>query len=539
MMGKFIKSIFEKKNHDKLAYVLFVVAMLSVMAPLYTGGYILSYDMVFSPNIQFNLESIQAQGGLYSSLPVTAVLWFFALLLPVDVIQKILLSGIFLFSAYSMYRSLNVESWLARVTASIMYMINPFVYDRLMAGHWRMLLAYSLTPFILRYFYDTFVNPSKRNVIKSLLMWSLLIIINVHHLIIIGVLLLSLSVFMLRTRKQLLHVTLTLMGVLLLNSWWIILSILTKGNNGNFGLDHYYAFNTNSDFNYGIWVNMLSLQGFWHTEWQSIKDILMAWPTLLFLWLSSIFAGLSFMQSYKSNEKKLLYSLLLVSLCSLVFAAGPYPLTSDINEALFRYVPGWSGLRESQKFLSLLALSYSVLSAFGIDYIYKRSKKIAIPLASLSLAGVLLITSCIYWGANGQLTTTRYPESWRQFDELLKIDTTSKAIVLPWELYVTNTFTANLIANPAKVYYGDRVIQSQRMGVIGIEDNEPIQYEAIYDAIGNESVESFISSMKYWDTNMIVVTEPSYDKYGWLIQDSRFEILISDDNIVVARLTFR
>ena len=114
---------------------------LVVLGPLLSRGYVLTYDMVFSPHAHIALQSIREGRGLYSALPMQTLTLLLNQLLPGDVIQKLYLYAIFFAAIYTMYRCLPLASRSARLTAGLMYALNPFTYDRLMAGHWLFLLA--------------------------------------------------------------------------------------------------------------------------------------------------------------------------------------------------------------------------------------------------------------------------------------------------------------------------------------------------------------------------------------------------------------
>lgn len=522
-----------------IAFIMLAVPFLVLGPVLFQRGYILQYDMVFSPYVHLNLEAIRNGIGLYQGLPVTVLIKLTSFVLPMDIVQKLLLYGIFFLGMFSMYRGLPIQSATARLTAGLMYVVNPFTYDRLMAGHWRVLLAYSLTPLVLKAFLDLYTNPSRRRLLIAGLLWTLIAVINAHHLLIIGVLFICLAVFFVRNLRGLWFALGTIAFTFLLNTWWLIPALQIPNHTHDFGLDHLYAFRTTLDMTHGIWFNMLTLQGFWFTDWQSIKDLMRFWPLLAFLWLTPPIIGIAGFSTYARKHRRLIFGLLLACASALLFAAGPHPSVWQINAWLFENIPGFSGMREPQKFLSLLALTYAVATAFGIDMLIRKGfKKVATFVTVLAVATTLLISLPMLWGANGQLHTVHYPESWYQFRSVLDADEdNSKVVVLPWELYTYDTFVDTLIANPARSFYGDQVIQSQRMNIIGVEDSEPPRLRVITDAVNNRDSQKLQAAMQTLNARYVMITDiQANPEYDWLTQNNDFISVIHDEYVLVLKL---
>lgn len=532
-----------KKHRKTLAHYLPLAVMLmlpiAVLGPLYARGYILHYDMVFSPHVHLNLDMIREGIGLYQSLPLAVLLKLANFVIPMDIVQKLILSAIIFLSAYTMYRIVPVKSLYARLLAGVIYALNPFVYDRLMAGHWGFLLAYSLTPLVLWAFYKLYSQPRRRHLAYAVLLWSLAVLASSHHTVILGLLFVCLGLFFVRSKRSFLYALATIASVLLLNLWWIIPAYSIDGSRVNFSLEHFYAFATRGDLAHGLWFNMLALQGFWHDGWQSIKDFFGYWPLLVMVWLLPVLVGLGGISRYIQNHRKLLLGLLLASLLSLIFAAGPNPAVWQLNTWLYEHIPALSGLREPQKLLSLLALTYAVLAALGMDLLIKYKKKLAAGLGIVAVMATILMARPMLWGTNGQLETTRYPASWHQFYAHLQNDgQSSKAIVLPWELYVEDSFVDGLVAQPAKAFYGERVLQSQRMRLPEIEDREPRHYDKIRRAAQDRDYSALKAAASEVKADYVMITDTQRgDKYAWLMGQPDAKVLINDRDLLVIVLT--
>lgn len=520
--------------------LFFALVAVAVMLPLWGRGYIIHYDMVFAPNVQFNLDALHGSWGIITGYPLTALLWLLDHIAPMDIVQKFLLTAILFVAGYAVFRSVPVRSRLARVTAGFIYMINPFVYDRFMAGHWRLLLAYAITPLVLAAFYRFFTNPGLKPLFWATGLWTAAIIANAHHAIILGILFVALGVFFVRS-VHVLRWTVVLLALLFAaNCWWIIPALFGSGDPGVFTLDHYYGFQSQSDFSTGLWFNLLSLQGYWFTDWTSIKEMIPWWPVLVFGWLLPVFAGLAGLRSYPRNHRKLLFGVLLAAGFGLFFAAGPAPGVWQVNTWLYEHIPGLSGLREPQKLVALLALAYAALTAFGINFLIRFTKRaVGLAVSLVGISSMVLMVLPIWWGANGQLSPVQYPSSWYAFERVLRAEPQAKAVVLPWELYSEDTFADTLVANPAKAFYGDRVILSQRMEVIGVGDVEPVEFQAVYEAANDRDVSKLRAAMIDLGAEYVLLPNTAYnsEESDWLFHSDQLEMVILDKYLYVLRLT--
>lgn len=527
------------KNHWPVFLMLLLPVV--VLGPALGRGYILRYDMVFSPHVHLGIDTIGEGVGLYQYVPLMAVLKVLSFGLPMDIVQKLILFAIFFLAAYTMYRSVPVKSTVARLVAGSMYAINPFTYDRLMAGHWRFLLAYSITPLVVKGFYALFTKPCRSNFVYAAAWWMAAVLLNVHHIMILGLVFVCFAIFFVRDKRTALYTVGLVLAMGLLNLWWIIPAYTTNNVTHSFDLAQFYAFATQSDMAYGIWFNMISLQGFWFSDWQSIKDASSLWPLVVFGWLVLVFVGVGGWSAYKRNHQKLLAGLALASVVAFVFASGPYPAFSSMNTWLYTHVPGLSAMREPQKFLAIVALMYAFAAAKGLDVLLQRRLvKSAASVGVVFILSTIVLMQPMFWACAGQLKPIDYPSSWHNFYEYLQQHKdTGKVIVLPWDLYTDSTFTDTLVANPAQAFYGGRVIQSKNMNISTVKDEQSSQHIAIDQAIQSKDAKQILRTMQSVDANYIMITEISKkSEYDWMLSTPDLYVLMSNPQaIIIARQT--
>src|SRR3984885_8071452 len=121
---------------------------LLALGPGLRRGFLLSSDMLFVPREPFSaaLPGLAPPRAVPSDLVVAAA----SRVLPADILQKVILLAIFVLACSGAAALLDREPLLARLAAGVFYAWNPYVAERLIIGHWALLLGYAAVPWVLR-----------------------------------------------------------------------------------------------------------------------------------------------------------------------------------------------------------------------------------------------------------------------------------------------------------------------------------------------------------------------------------------------------
>ena len=106
-----------------LPHIVFAGITLAIMFPLYKSGFIFLLDMVFTPHL--DPGNYLKDGALSASLPITILIELFSFVLPLDIIQKIILSAVLFLPGFFMYKLAKLFlpiKWAA--LSGIFYMLN-------------------------------------------------------------------------------------------------------------------------------------------------------------------------------------------------------------------------------------------------------------------------------------------------------------------------------------------------------------------------------------------------------------------------------
>jgi hypothetical protein len=535
---------------DERRTIWFEYALLSlaVLLPLLAPGFILTLDMVFTPNVSL-------PGEVTNTYPLQVLLWLVHFILPADVIQKLILFVILLFSGvgmHSLLQSLNMKErvgadmWrLALYFGGIFYMINPFTYSRFMAGQWLFLLGYAMLPFFVRALLKFFAAPAAKTALP-LAAWSFAIVTaSIHHLAILLVIallvpLLGYAFGYWRKGRIKPYAGWSVIIIAIhaaLFSYWLLPALLGSGAIGSAvtsrGPADFSAFATGDGSVIGAIGDVVRLQGFWVESRQLFtlpQDIVPAWGLLfLAVWILVIVGA-----SKAWRASRLLVGLGLGCVVLGVILAAT-PLVAWISGIL----PAAAGYREPDKFANLVALGYAMLGTLGVAFTAKwATEKFhdaggqAVIIVCLLLP--LAITPNMLWGFGGQLSPRQYPSGWHAMNrELGNLPGAKRVLFLPWHQYMTFGFSDRIIATPAEKFFDVPVVASDDPEFGGITPTVPNdEKRAISQALKHpETLPDTLA--KYRINYILLAKDDDADSYRYLNTQPGVRQISTNDSLTL------
>ncbi|HEV3496072.1 MAG TPA: hypothetical protein VHA34_06975, partial [Actinomycetes bacterium] len=126
-----------------------VLALLA-LGPLLGRGYVLTYDMVFVPRPEVARGLLGLDTAVARAVPAALLVALASRLVPAALVQQLVLAGVFVGGAAGAARLAPSRSLAARAAAAVLYAWNPFLYERLVMGHWGLLVSYAALPWVAR-----------------------------------------------------------------------------------------------------------------------------------------------------------------------------------------------------------------------------------------------------------------------------------------------------------------------------------------------------------------------------------------------------
>lgn len=129
--------------------VLAALLALAVLGPALLPGYVLSYDMVWVPNLSLRPDALGLGTQLPRAVPSDAVVAVLDQVVPGALLQKMVLLGGLVAGGTGAAALVCGLSWAGRAAALTFYEWSPFVAERLVLGHWPLLLTWAVLPWLV------------------------------------------------------------------------------------------------------------------------------------------------------------------------------------------------------------------------------------------------------------------------------------------------------------------------------------------------------------------------------------------------------
>jgi hypothetical protein len=481
------------------------------MAPLLVRGYVLTYDMVFVPRLELTRNLLGLDTAVARAVPGDLLVALASRLVPADLVQKLILLGIVVAAGTGAARLTPTTRPAAKAAAAALYAWNPFVYERLVMGHWGLLVSYAALPFVARASID--LRAGVQGAVRRLIL-TLAVAAAASPpggLIAAGV---ALCVVTAPPRPGRVRgavdgqspplpggpgavdsrppslpgsATLPLRGpaqraaaskaarvgvvvgvALVVNAPWLVPSVLRPGG-VPVRAEGAAAFASRPDGPLGTVGSLVALGGIWNSLAVPPGVGSWAWVGGFVVVLAVVVAGLPLL--WRRLPAGAGVGLLVAAGLGLVLAAAyALPGLRSLVDLVVVHVPGGGLVRDAQKFVVPLALVEAVAFGLGVERLVP-----ALPprwgraaAAGLVAAPVLLLPA-LAWGAAGRLAAVPYPEAFARARTAMAADPVPGAVlVLPWHLYLGFPWNGDrVVLDPAQRWFTRRAVGNDDLELVG------------------------------------------------------------------------
>jgi len=449
-----------------------------ILGPLLARGYILTLDLGWGPH--FAVSNVEDNGYL-----LTLSLAGLTHVIPSWLVEKLVLASIFVLVGVGMqkFASRNAPGWPSFAAGTI-YVINPFTYERFLAGQWLVLAGYALLPWVMDALLHVLERPRPRRAVVLAAWGTALAVVSLHMIAMAALAAMALCLAHAWGRWRSLRLAAPALGLAV--ALWCVAGIAwlaptlthrsaTATAIAGFDADQLTAFAT-APGPFGAPINVLTLQGFWGGArgFVALASSTGLWFALACLLMAiSVVSGL-ILAIRQRNRAGL--GLAAAALAAWVLAVGiAAPGFASVTHWLIAHVPLYRGYREPEKWVAILALAYSYLAALCFKALNERVQGFWRGAAAISAFLLPIIwTPLMLWGAAGQLQSVDYPASWYQLDQKLSALAPAPAsdrpdtLILPWHQYMYLDFARRTVANPAANFFSRPVITSNDPELPGV-----------------------------------------------------------------------
>jgi hypothetical protein len=450
-----------------LVVAWFAALGAAVAGPLLGRGQLLLLDFPSGPQFpDVHLFPLPSSGQLGNDIPVRVVQVLLRSL-SVDLPAKFFLIAPLIIGGIGIARLLCSRLHTGPIAAACggtLYVVNPFVYDRLISGQLYVVAAYALLPWASTTLLDAMTGRSRRPALALGLWLAVLAGIDLHLAGAFALLLLiSIAAKHARTHATTIVLSLLLLGPLC--AYWLVRAAVARP--GVAVAPYELGVYASRPGGWLVVPNLVALSGFWRTEFEEPMQRIPALLLLLAPVLGVIAVGGARLVRASSTRA---WALAIGggAVVGIFLAAG---LNSTVTAAAFRWlffnVPGFAIYREPQKLLALLALAYAIGFGVGVERLVRgRRAVVRASVGLLAVASVLAYGYLELWGMWGQVHLSSYPRSWSQAEEAMDSSSGGGGVlVVPWVPYAVWSFSdGRIVANPAGSYFSRSVLVKDGAG---------------------------------------------------------------------------
>lgn len=368
-------------------------------------GYVLSYDMVWVPDLAVRPDFLGLGSSLPRAVPSDLVVALLDEVVPGAVLQRIVLVGALVVAGTGAWRLVPGPSVVARLAATTLYVWNPFVAERLGIGHWPLLLTYAALPWIHR---GARRLGSEGRGLPGLVLWVALASLSP-----VGGLMASLVavVGVAASGRSARRATgWTVAAVAALNAPWILAGAL----HGSASVSDPAAvslFAARGEGVLPVWAAVAGLGGIWNAE--VVPGSRTSWVAVvsLVVVLAVAAAGVGPLRRLVPRRDRI--ALAPPAVLGVVVALGGAAAPGAV-EWLVVHLPGAGLVRDGSRFVGLLAPVLAVLFGLGVSRVAEAVSRREVGLALgtvLVLSPVTLMPDAAA-GISGRLAAVGFPDEY-------------------------------------------------------------------------------------------------------------------------------
>lgn len=537
-----------------LRIAAYVVIALAVALPLLRQGYLFGFDMAFGPREHIPPEAFGLGSDFGRRLPTFLAIALSGPIGASEYFGKVVIFSIPLLAGLGMHRLAPTRSEAARYVAGILYAINPFVYERLVAGHWHLLLGYALLPWALPTIlswarFGNRIPDSDRghNLTVRLALWLGMIGIASFVVSTEAFLIALAAVLLLRNGQfaRRLVASGALAGIFLVtNATWIVAALVKAGDITSFSRLDFRAFLVRGNSPIAATANVARLTGFFREDFRSP---VLATPAGLILFVVILgLVGLGLVVAVRTGRMgpRVAWLLVAIAVGSAVVALGERtPLIGPALGWLYPRIPGMQIFRESQKLVGLIALVYAIFIAPGAEAVMaptdrpvgRLSRLGAIATAAVLIAIPIAWTPNVFWGAGGRIQVSKYPDGWAEAES--QMSGPGRALVFPWHVDLPLSFAGGrTTVDPAGDYFSKDLVQAGQIEFpgfrLGVEDPVDAYVRGLI-AAGSEITDVGAATAPLGVDSIVLLKEADWREYGFLDHQDDLTKVVDNDSVAV------
>jgi hypothetical protein len=426
---------------------------------------------------------------------------------------------------------------IERLAGALLFMVNPLVLDRAFAGQLAFLLGYALLPWLLVSLLAARDAAGWRR-LRPALWLALMTGLSPHFAWLGGVLLLAVLAERRFRLRDMVWGAAILAGAALASSYLVAMLFGGYGRRSG-GTADLASFRT-AGRSGAVLLNLVGLSGFWRTEPRLLNLRPAGWPAVMAALVVVIGVGVRSWWAAPGQHRALGTTLIAAGFAGFVLALGDRGPTGTLYRWLFLHLPGFSIMREPQKFIALMAVGDAVFFGLGVGALAERlpARWWRIPVAGALIAAPIVATPGLFFGLGGSVHPSHFPTSWYEADAAMGRGP-GKVLVLPWHQYQALAFTARrAVASPAGSFFHRQTIVGNNLDLADATStwaSDRSRYLDFVIAHGPET-RAFGQLVTPLAIEYVLVSKTEeFPRYGWLREQTDLTPVLESGDLLLLR----
>jgi hypothetical protein len=403
------------------------VLALLVTAPLLAPGYLLLRDAVSTPRSFLSDSALGLSEAAPRALPQDFVVALASGLIDGGVVVKsLLVIGLFLagWGAARLAATVVPEGRTAGQFVAVTITVwNPYVAERLLQGHWSLLVGYGCLPWVAAAMLRLRTSEAAgRADVCALVFWIALAGLTPTGLMLAATVAVACVFASGSGRPRWWCATVGLAAAVLVALPWLAAAAVSDSLSST-QAEGVRAFAARAEPGLGTLGSLASLGGIWNAD-----AVPASRTTFLAIIAAVVLLGVVAMGLPSVVRRPVAAPLLILAVVAVVvpaaMATGP---GMAVVEATIRTLPGLGVVRDAQKWVALAAPAYSLAGAAAVVTLRRR-----IPAAATALiccAALLATLPDLAWGVGGKVTPVEYPPGWVRAAAMINADPRPVAVL--------------------------------------------------------------------------------------------------------------
>ncbi|WP_448465884.1 hypothetical protein [Mycolicibacterium sp. XJ870] len=403
---------------------------LLVTAPLLAPGYLLLRDAVSTPRSYLTDAALGLSEAAPRAVPQDFFVAVASTVLDGGVVIKALLVGALWLAGWGAARLAAVLVGAAlpgQFIAATLAIWNPYVAERLLQGHWSLLVGYGCLPWVAA----TVVRLRTGSGSGSGSVWALAFWIALAGLTPTGLMLAAtvalVCVAVPGNGLRRWRVTALGLGVSVLAAVpWLVAAAVGGGVASSASSAGVHAFAARAEPGLGTLGSLASLGGIWNGDAVPVSRTTLFAVIAAVVLLGVVALGLPVVLRRPAAVPLLVLAAVAAVVPSLM-ATGP---GLAVVEAVTTAVPGLGVVRDGQKWVALAMPGYAVAAA-AAPLTLQRLRVPAGAAAAVCCAALIAVLPDLAWGVGGQMRAVHYPPGWASAAAVINSDPRPVAVLPP------------------------------------------------------------------------------------------------------------